>query len=166
MLDRSDIEKNLRQIDKLYASSSSVQEGLYYSKLATLELCGWIEHSMDSIVLSLAKQLIRDMKLQSYFEDEVVGKIYGFGYDKRLKRMLIPLVGLVGLEAMERKVNPRVFEPMRASLNALKPNRDNLAHGYIRGVTPHLDAPSVVLGRFHTVHAGLVNIESVLKALK
>ena len=166
MIDRAGIEKTLRQIDRLYGGSSSAQEGLLYSKLAILELCGWIESSMDNIVLSLAKQLIRNPDHLIYFEKEVVGKVYGFEYEKHFRRMVIALIGLHGVETMEKNVNPRVFAPMCASLNALKPNRDKLAHTYIKGATTHLDGPSVILGRLHTVHAGLVDIEQVLKAIK
>ena len=166
MIDRSGIEKNLQKIDRLYVGTSSAQEGLLYSKLAILELCGWIESSMDSIVLSISKQLVKDSKHLKYFEEEVVEKVYGFEYEKHFRRIVIALVGLHGVESMEKKVNPRVFAPMCASLNALKPNRDKLAHGYIKGTTPHLDAPSVTLARCHTVHAGLVDIEGVLKAMK
>ncbi len=166
MIDKVGIEKNLRQIDRLYARSSSAQEGLLFSKLAILELCGWIENSMDNIVLNTARQLIRQPKHLEYFKKEVVGKVYGFEYEKHFRRMVIALIGLHGVETMEKNVHLHVFDPMCASLNALKPNRDTLAHGYIEGATTHLDAPSVILGRFRTVYAGLVDIERVLKTIK
>ena len=166
MIAKSYIEKNLRKIDHLYAASSSVQAGLLYSKMATLELCGWIEISMDEIVRRMSKRLIRDSKHQKYFEKEIVRKVHGFDYVNHFRRMLIALVGLRGVETMEMKVDPVLFHPMIAALNALKPYRDQHAHEYIKGTTLRLDAPSVTIGRFNPVYAGLVDIDSVLRRMK
>ena len=164
MIEKSDIEKNLQKIDQLFTGSSSIQEGLLYSKLAILELCGWIETSMDNIVLDMAHRVILDPKHLRHF-NITVRKVYGFEYEKHFRHMIITLVGLHGVEAMEKNVDLRAFLPMRAALNDLKPYRDKQAHGYIQGTTLHLDAPSITLGRFHTVHAGLVDIDGVLKSM-
>jgi hypothetical protein len=165
MVEKSDIEKNLQRIDQLYQGSSSNEDGQLYSKMAMLELCGWIETSMDDIVLSVAKRLILDSKHLKYLDD-VVGRVYGFEYQKHFRQMVLTVIGLQGVETMERKVNPAVFLPMQAVLRSLKPNRDHHAHGYLKGTTPRLDAPSVTLNNFHVVYAGLLDIESVLKSIK
>jgi len=128
-----------------------------------LELCGWIELSMDEIVCRLSKRLVNDPKNQKFFEKQIVRKVHGFDYDHDFRRMLIALIGLHGVETIERKVKPTLFHPMCAALNALKPERDKHAHGFIKGTTLRLDAPSVMTGRLHIVHAGLVDIDSVLR---
>ncbi len=43
MVTKGYILSNLQQIERLYnESSTSIQKGLFYSKLAIIELCGWI----------------------------------------------------------------------------------------------------------------------------
>jgi hypothetical protein len=163
---KSYIEKSLRQIDRLYTQASSVQKTLFFSKLATLELCGWIEISMDGIVRSLAMRLLKDSQNRRFFEKQVMKKVHGFDYQLHFRHMLINLIGLHGVESMESKVDPVLFQPMRAALNTLKPYRDKHAHEYIKGTTLQLDAPSITLQRFQAVYAGLVHIEAVLKQLK
>ena len=48
---RSYITSNLEAISQGYLKASSQSEAFYLSKLAILELCGWIEESMDDVVL-------------------------------------------------------------------------------------------------------------------
>jgi len=146
--------------------SSSVQNGLFFSKLATLELCGWIEISMDEIVGNLSIRLVKDSGNRKYFEKEVMKKIHGFNYERHFRQMLIALVGLHGVERIEKKVDPTLFHPMVAALNTLNPYRNKHAHEYIKGTTLQLDAPSKTLNMFKTVHAGLIDIDRVLKSIK
>jgi len=166
MVIKSYIEKNLRAINRLYNKSSRIQEGLFYSKLAILELCGWIEVSMDDIALRTAKRLIRDANHLHLFEKEVVKKVHGFDYEQHFRRMLIAIIGLKGIEQMERAVDQLLFLPMCGALNALKPYRDKHAHEYIKGVTLRLDAPSLTINRFYLVCKGLRDVEKVLKSMR
>jgi hypothetical protein len=160
------IEKNLKTINKLYIRSNNTQEGLLYSKLAILELCGWIEVSMDDIALRTAKRLVNDTNNQKLFEKEIVKRIYGFDYEQHFRRMLMAVIGLKGVEEMEGALNQSLFLPMCGALSALKQYRDKQAHEYIKGTTLRLDAPSLTLTRFYTVYKGLINIEKVLKLIK
>lgn len=166
MVVKSYIAKNLQQIDRLYLQSSSVQNGLFFSKLATLELCGWIEISMDEIVCSLSNRLVKDSRNRKFFQKQVMKQVHGFDYEQHFRKMLIALVGLHGVESIEKKVDPALFHPMCAALNNLKPYRDKHAHEYIKGTTLQLDAPSKTLSMFNAVHAGLVDIDKVLKSIK
>ena len=50
------------------------------SKLATLELCGWIEVSMDDIVIRMAKRLLSDPVDRATYESEFVNRVHGFDY--------------------------------------------------------------------------------------
>lgn len=149
----------------LYQGSSSIEGGLLYSKMAMLELCGWIEMSMDDIVLNAAQQLIRDTKHLKYFKS-VVQKVSGFEYQKHFRHMVITLIGLQGVETMEKNADPLLFLPMQAAFSTLRPHRNKHAHEYIKGATLRLDAPSISISRLHVIHAGLVDIEKVLKKIK
>jgi hypothetical protein len=166
MIAKSYIEKNLRQIERLYNQSATVQKGLYFSKLALLELCGWIEISMDDIILRLAKRVLRDSDHLKYLKEEVIRRTYGFEYEKHFRRMLQAVIGLSGVERMERHVDPQLFQPMVAALTSLKPFRDEQAHQYIKGTTLTIDAPSVSRSRFYLIFNGLRNVDNVLTSLK
>ena len=165
MVVKSYIEQNLRTLNRLYRQSARSQEVLFYSKLAILELCGWIEVSMDDIALRTAKRLLRDAKHIKFFEDEILKKVHGFDYERNFRRMLMAIIGLQGIWQMERAVNQSSFQPMCGALTTLKPHRNKHSHEYVKGTTLQLDAPSLTITRFYTIYTGLTDIEKVLKSI-
>ena len=165
MIAKTYIDRNLRTFNRLYGQASSPQRSLFYSKLATLELCGWIEVSMDDIALRLARRTLRNTSHLQHFENEIVKKVYGFRYEQHFRRMLMGVIGLQGVATMERRVNQALFAPMCGALNALKPDRDIYAHQYIKGTTLLLDAPSVTINKFRIVYAGLMDVDRVLRRM-
>lgn len=162
MVTKTYIADNLRQIERLYNSSPSVQKGLFYSKLAVIELCGWIEMSMDDIVLRLAARQLRETKNRTYIEKDIVKRTYGFDYEQHFLPMVEAVVGRHGIERMNSRLDSSLIVPLTGALAALKTARNQLAHQYIKGTTLVIDAPSVTNGRFPVVLAGLRNIEAAL----
>ena len=122
--------------------------------------------SMDDIALRTAKRLIHNNDHLKFFKKDVLKRVHGFEYEQHFRRMLIAIIGLHGVERMEKTIDPLLFDPMCAALNALKPYRDQHAHEYIKGTTLRLDAPSVTIKRFKTVYNGLINVDKVLKVIK
>jgi len=56
MITKSYLFKTLNWLDQLYNDpTADNQKTSSYSKLALIELCGWIEETMDDIVLRCAK---------------------------------------------------------------------------------------------------------------
>ena len=54
---------NLRSLDYRYRRAhSALKEALFCSKLAILELCGWIEESMDDMVRRCATEALERSK--------------------------------------------------------------------------------------------------------
>ena len=51
MIGKTNIERNIKQLKTNFNKTNSPKLELFYSKLAIIELCGWIEESMDDIVL-------------------------------------------------------------------------------------------------------------------
>ena len=98
MISKTYIAANLRQIERLYVTANSVQRGLFYSKLAIIELCGWIEMSMDDVVLRLSSRRLRDPNHRKYFENEVVRRTYGFDYERHFLPMIEAIIGRHGIE--------------------------------------------------------------------
>jgi hypothetical protein len=155
------IAENLKQIERLYNSSTSIQKSLFYSKLAVIELCGWIEMSMDDIVLRLSSRRLQHPDQRKYIENKVV-RTYGFEYERHFLPMIEAIIGRHGIEQMNAKLDNSLTVPLVGALNTLKTERNKLAHQYIKGTTHVIDAPSVTNARFPIVLAGLKNIEMVL----
>jgi hypothetical protein len=165
MIAKSYIKGNLERIERLYNKSSNIQDGLFYSKLAILELCGWIEISMDDIILRLAKKHLKQSKNIGFVEKEVIKRTYGFDYSRHFRKMLINIIGIAGVEKLEKKIDSIKFQLMISSLDSLKLYRDSEAHTYIKGTTKRMDAPSVTMNRISDIYNGLKNIDDELRRI-
>ena len=166
MIKKSQIQNNLAQIDRLHRQyMGDKMVGLYYSKLAILEVCGWVEESMDNIAQGCAKKHLKETKNLKFVEN-LVKHTYGFHYEDNFRDMLIQIIGIIKLEILEQIIDQYKFTQMTSSLGALKQRRDELAHTYIKGTTPTIDAPSLTKNRFLNVYEGLKDIESCINKMK
>ncbi len=165
MIGKTSILQNLKDLEALYNKSSSYKKALFYSKLAILELCGWIEESMDEIVRRCANRNMRDKQNRSFVETNIIKRVHGFDYDSNFRPMLMQVVGLIALEKVEKRVDQRKLQLFQAALNTLKVHRNIEAHSHIKGTAKRLDAPSMTKRSFADVYAGLKNFEDELKRL-
>lgn len=165
MVARSYIENNLRQLNQLYIMAANQKKELYYSKLAVLELCGWIEESMDNLVQKCANRVLKQQNNKDYIAKSIIKPTYGFEYEKHFKKMLISVVGLMTIEKVEAKVDPVKYARLKSALGNLKIARDKEAHTHLKGVTRTVDSPSVTLSNFIHVYEGLKDFEDNLKEL-
>ena len=63
--------KNLNELDKLYNGAKNKEndkQAIYYSKLALLELCGWIEESMDDIIRRYSNPKLKGKDNKEYLK--------------------------------------------------------------------------------------------------
>lgn len=162
MISHSYIFKNLKYLDRKYQKSSSLTEASYCSKLAILELCGWIELSMDDIILRACIRGVRDPGFRKAINDKVK-RNYGFEYERHFQSMVTALIGYRGYEKIEKKVPTSVSVNLKSELSILKERRNSLAHTYFKGVTPHYDAPSLTVQRYNTVSNGLSAYDQALR---
>lgn len=162
MIAKTYIQANLSKLDRLYNSALSVQHGLFYSKLAIIEFCGWIEISMDDLIRRCAKRNLRDSNNIKQVEKDVIKRTYGFEYETHFRKMLVQVIGLKNVEKVERRVNPAKFVKLKGALTTLKTSRDSAAHTYLKGVAIVLDAPSLTKARFIDIYDGLTEIDRVL----
>src|ERR1700754_2513184 len=98
MIAKTYILENLKQLNTRFLRSSKPKDGLYFSKLAVLELCGWIEMSMDEVVLRISQKKLTDPKNLKFIEDDVIARTYVFQYQKHWRSMLIRTLGMVTVE--------------------------------------------------------------------
>ena len=165
MLSGTKISRNLTELSSRYsANTGNSRDPFYYSKLALIELCGWIEQSMDAIALDCARRHLKSKSNMNYIESSI-RRTYSFTYKDHFREMLIQVIGIINVEELERMVDPRKFDAMKTSLGYLKSRRDSLAHTYIDQVTTSVDAPSLVNFHFQNVFDGLEDIERCVRRL-
>lgn len=162
MISRTEIERTLKGLQYRYRLARTQKEPLWFSKLAIIELCGWIEISTDDLVNRLARKAVKDHGNLMHFNVEVVNKNYGFHYKKHFRNMLIAAVGLEGVEAIESVVSPTSKAQLESEFGTLTISRNSLAHTYVKGVTAAIDAPSVTIARFNRIFPALKDYESAI----
>lgn len=167
MIAKTYILRNLAELDSAFRGAKTQKHAIYFSKLAILELCGWIEISMDGIILAHCKRKVTAPKNTKFIKDDVVKRTYGFDYESHFRRMLINLIGIVTCEKLEAQIPVAVHTKFIAQLQSLKTVRNGLAHTYISGPITALaiDAPSVTKARFTEIHDGLKEFETGLRVL-
>jgi len=166
MIARNCIQANLKMLDRKFRTASSQKESLLYSKLAILELCGWIEESMDDAILRCSHRHLKDHENIKFVENNIVKRTHGFDYQKDFKQMLIQLLGVINVERIERKIDQNKHHGLKTKLGALKKARDQEAHTHIKGVTRYINAPSVTLGQFQEIYIGLTEFDVILRGMK
>lgn len=163
MIAKSYINSTLNSLKSKFGRTSNQKDALLYSKLAIIELCGWIEISMDDLVLRCGRKKIKTSSNLKYFEEQIVEKTYGFEYKKDFKKMLVYVVGISGFELIESKADPVKLQKLKSQLGNLKKPRNTGAHTYLKSIAISIDAPSLTIQRFKEIYEGLKDIERVLK---
>lgn len=159
----SKIKQNIEQLERLYNNSSNQRKEFFYSKLAILELCGWIEETMDKIVKTYSNRKIKDSGNRKRLE-EFIQQTYSFEY-KKFRQILIQVVGIVGIERLEKKLDRLKLARLQSTLGTLKKPRDIQAHTYTNTMTT-IDSPSVIISKLAFLREGLEEIEKKIKKLK
>lgn len=163
MVIKRHIESNLNALVAKFNSASTPKEELFYSKLAIIELCGWIEETMDDIVMSCARRKLKDTHNIIYVEKDIISTNFGFEYKQHFRGMLIRLIGLIAFEKIENKISPSKLQKLKGALTILKKARNSQAHTHLKGVLTSIDAPSVTKNNFTLVYDGLKEFDQVLR---
>lgn len=108
------VDATLRQLDSWFNEpSQGGDRPKLLSKLATLELCGWIEGEFDRLALLAESGRLNDPE---WVRANVISKTSGFQYDNHWRPMLSRLVG----EVFVRRVESRMEEDFAGDLDRLK----------------------------------------------
>ena len=166
MIAFSYITKTLDELDRLYINASSKKKAIYYSKLATIELCGWVEETVDNIVQMHANRKLKNRSNKKYVEDKIIKPIYGFQYNQHIRPMLIAVVGIITIERIETKLERGgKITLLKQHLGNLKQSRNSAAHTHITGTPNAYDAPSVIKSQFNIIKSVLKEIDNELRAI-
>jgi len=164
MIAVSYIDNTLKELDKLYNTSSSQKKAIYFSKLALIELCGWIEETVDDIILRHSKRHLKEPNNKKYYESQIVKRNYGFQYEDNIRQMLIRLIGLIEVEKLEKELEKtQQITALKGYLSNIKGSRNQAAHTYLKGVTRTFNAPSRTIGDFNNIKPILEKIDQELR---
>ena len=160
------IETLIRELEKLYDAPADSTHKDLYSKLALMELCGWLEFSMDTIVEDYLATKLFEPENKEYFKNKIIDKTYGCDYKSHFKPMLINLIGLKGIEKLEYNLKVQgVFQILVAQLGSLWSLRKPAAHTTIVGVTTSYQSPSTMKKYLAPLHPILTTLEVELTKL-
>lgn len=166
MITKGYIDSTLRALDAAYRTAATPDDAQRYAKLAIIELCGWIEESMDGVIFRCSKRHLKDPANQTYCEGKIIRNTWGFDYDPHFRFMLMRLVGLINVEKLEQQVDQPKYVLMTAALTFLKALRDVEAHTHLKGTTRTLTAPSVIINKFQEVYDGLLDFDGTMRRCK
>lgn len=164
MIAVSYIDNTLKELDKLYNKSSSQKKAIYFSKLALIELCGWIEETLDDIILRHSHRHLREPDNKKYCSDEIVNPNYGFQYKRNVRPMLISLIGLIEVESLEKELEKTgQITALKGHLGNIRDSRNLAAHTHLKGITRNFNAPSRTIGDFNRIKPILEKIDQELR---
>jgi hypothetical protein len=147
------ILRELKRLDSIYSAlgaTADVQRDS--SRLAVIELCGWVEHSFDAVAeRAIHNHVFADAELRKSYR-EAIKKNYGFDYYSNFIRMMNVLVGVKLLDDLSRNLDGSGrLAILTGQLTLLKDQRNSAAHVHSNALLMIFDAPSVTLGRLHTM---------------
>lgn len=164
MIAKSYIKSTLIELDKLYNQATSQKKAIYFSKLALMELCGWIEESLDEIIIRHANRNLRNPNNKTYCKKSIVRPNYGFEYKKNIRPMLVSLIGLIEVEKLESELEKTgQITLLTGYLGNIKDSRNSAAHTHLKGVTRIYNAPSRTIGDFNRISLIIDKIDNELR---
>lgn len=161
------IENNLKELDELYNNAQTNKERIFFCKLALVELCGWIEITIDELILNSLKKQINDQTKIEKFNKEYLKRMYGFSYESNIRDMFIKVFGYHVLLDIEKCLNKRNnLKNLSKLLTDLKSKRDSYAHTYIYDFNPNsFEAPSMINGYFNDLIKLFAPLERKIKRI-
>lgn len=162
MIVKGTIFKTLKDLDRLFTKENDPTKQLFYSKLALMELCGWIEVTMDNIVEGVYKKNISNPEHIKKVQSEI-RRNSNFHYEDNFKKMLSHVIGLSSIEEIEKKATQQKLLTLKATLESLKAPRNSAAHTFIKGAGMSIDAPSVTLSNFMILFEGFKDFKATMK---
>lgn len=163
MVIKRHILNTIQNLERLYNTAPAL-EATYYSKLAIIELCGWIEHSMDNIADNFANRNLKSDQFKNIYIS-IKNRTNGFEYKRNFRKMLGHTIGLNKMEAIELTLTASgEIAILEATLTILKNYRDEAAHTFI-GATTKYQAPSLTKSQLLIIYPILKKIGDEVRLL-
>ncbi len=160
------VAATLAELDTWYnVAGLSIDRTNLLSKLATIELCGWLEGEFGRLIRIVATGRVGDAK---WVDKEVIKKIHGFKYEEHWRFMLCKVVGEVFAQRVEAAMeadHPGELQQLRTLLEQLSMDRNRFAHADLtanKAAMLTFNAPSLAINHHATLRAILGRYETVL----
>ncbi len=139
-----------------------------YCKIASLELCGWLEETYDELIRSALRSKNIGEKNLSDFNEKFIKKVNGLSYKEHLRVLIINAFGFIKIIQIESKVLN--IDVLKASLDELHKYRNHLAHNqYLnyndsKPTNPQqsIDTPNKVKSKFEQIYPILKEVAQQL----
>lgn len=165
VIDYTTISHTLSLLDGQYSSTTDSNLLQLFSKLAVMELSGWIEVSFDTLCSDYVNRKI----IETGNKDKIIKiikKHYGFSYGDNVYPMMCSVIGINNWENILDVFPTVAFNQMKSILGLYKGFRDSAAHtNTVSGVTPTFRSPSAVLADFGQIKPAFLYLEASLNAL-
>lgn len=156
MIVKKHISSTLKDLEHRYngaMNGSSIDESIYYSKLAILEYCGWIEEAFDNIVRRSVKGKLKGQPYRQMLETSIIGNNHGFQYKENFRPMLTRAIGIVAMEKVEKELDKNGnLSILISELEAVKRDRDSAAHRWAQNTTRTYPSPSITRARLEKIY--------------
>jgi len=165
MVDYVSIENTLNKLDGLYNSSLDTQMVILYSKLAVLELCGWIETSVDIVLFEYVDTHIVNIENKNKING-IIKKNHGFDYKSNIFPLFCSVIGINNLENILDKITDTDLQNLISLSDTYTQERNKAAHTDTpNGTTRTYSAPSNVIIDFRKIKNSIVVIESEIQRI-
>jgi hypothetical protein len=161
MLDVNGLESLIKEIETLYQRETDTLKVRLLAKLATIEVSGWTEECIDSILNSYIDLVNPDCKKDL---QERIKKINGFHYSNDFRNICIQILGAIMFEKIESLLRLE-SQQLESSLNGLRENRNRCAHTYVNEHTT-IEAPNKTFEHLKYIKKSLEKFESELVKIK
>ena len=158
-LQQEEIYKTLELVNRRYLSVSvgatryTNVELEYLSKIAIIELSGWVECTIDEILMSYTRRKILDINEQSRIEKSIVARVSGFDFERLSRPLFERILGIAQCWDLIQSLQSNGMLPILISeMDSLWKMRNRAAHTNWNGVTRTFDAPSVTVSRLRRLH--------------
>lgn len=174
--DSTSIQSSLKFILKKYEEYSIQKDPsdetnlgmMLCSKMAIMELSGWIEETIDSILVSYLDKNMTDspQDLKNCIINECIKTVYGFGYKNDYRPLMEKVLGAIRFKQIVEELNKNggQNEILKAEFGDLHNARRRAAHtqSVLHDETKIFDAPSKTWDRFNKILPIMQNIETLV----
>ena len=136
------------------------------SKMAIMELGGWIECKIDAILADYIKRKITDEEERERVNKNIIKHVYGFNYKNDIRPLCERVLGCAQVWMFHKRLENtgRLLE-LTSELGNIECMRNIAAHTNWDGITRTFDAPSTTLLRLKRIYPIISWIEREIKAL-
>lgn len=167
VVDKEKILTNLNKLNELYNNSISDDlTPIFYSKLALMEYCGWIECSIDILMMRVTENEYES--IISSTGKSFLNNINNFSYKDHFIKILVQVLGMINAEKVVKHFKETgELDVLKSKLDntQLRQSRNIAAHTYHRDDSVRYDAPNIFITDVNTLFDIFVKIASYIDSL-